>query len=511
MFLDQSNEDEELNPVLSGYFCKLVSLLISRKQKQLVPYIFSPKSMIIENLVRHVGQKSISEILNKLITQIDSDFQPAIMEQVRIKQQMVVEKLIEHLGPKKHEENNLNASSIFQDMFEIKEFFNIICAKENIQAIADFACAPMDENTKASKTASLAVLNHIIQHHIEQAKKTDKKDFKPENEDEDDMVQQNNDDEENEEDQDAGDSSLANQANVLVEVLLGKISNLENILQAAHDGTSVTNSVHGTPFVPLGQQRLRSVELVLKMIQMKKEALNNRIAESQIPSHIMDLVKQFPWNNFLQLKVINIFTEILENQDNQDFIKAFLASSKVGPAIVEMQAQAMYTMESERQIRHGFMAVVVSISNKLQKKYTAAAEPETAVIEYLDGVGEEWREFVDNELKASNTNNEKTLGGCTTRNNMSEEDEKEDSNYDVQMEKIMARFTNFNQILSQNSGNDDDDDDDDDDTQEDKDDGNFDEDDDKDDSKAPDNFSSNDSDSGVKIQVVKVPEPQELA
>jgi hypothetical protein len=34
-------QEEELNPVLSGYFCKLVSLLISRKQKQLIPYIFS--------------------------------------------------------------------------------------------------------------------------------------------------------------------------------------------------------------------------------------------------------------------------------------------------------------------------------------------------------------------------------------------------------------------------------------------------------------------------------------
>ena len=33
---------EQLNPVLSGYFCKLVSLLISRKQKSLVPYIFAP-------------------------------------------------------------------------------------------------------------------------------------------------------------------------------------------------------------------------------------------------------------------------------------------------------------------------------------------------------------------------------------------------------------------------------------------------------------------------------------
>lgn len=64
-FLEQNGE---LNPVLSGYFCKLVSLLISRKQKQLVPYIFSSESKIIDNLVKHVQQKSISEILNKLVT-----------------------------------------------------------------------------------------------------------------------------------------------------------------------------------------------------------------------------------------------------------------------------------------------------------------------------------------------------------------------------------------------------------------------------------------------------------
>jgi hypothetical protein len=46
---------------------------------------------------------------------------------------------------------------------------------------------------------------------------------------------------------------------------------------------------------------------------MKKEALNNAISGSRIPSNIISLVKQYPWNNFLQLKVINIFTEVLEN------------------------------------------------------------------------------------------------------------------------------------------------------------------------------------------------------
>jgi hypothetical protein len=30
---DETIESEDLNPVLAGYFCKLVSLLISRKQK----------------------------------------------------------------------------------------------------------------------------------------------------------------------------------------------------------------------------------------------------------------------------------------------------------------------------------------------------------------------------------------------------------------------------------------------------------------------------------------------
>lgn len=78
-FIAEPATEEELNPVLSGYFCKLVSLLISRKQKQLVPYIFRQESVIIDQLVEHVGQKSISEILNKLLTQIETDFEPEVL------------------------------------------------------------------------------------------------------------------------------------------------------------------------------------------------------------------------------------------------------------------------------------------------------------------------------------------------------------------------------------------------------------------------------------------------
>ena len=84
---------------------------------------------------------------------------------------------------------------------------------------------------------------------------------------------------------------------------------------------------------------------------------------------------------------------------------------------------------------------------------------------------------------------------------LSEEDDKDDNNYDVQMEKIMARFTNFNQILSSgNSQEDDDDDEEDENTQDsgDKDTG-FDEDD--DDAKTADSSAEgfNKSDVGIKL------------
>jgi len=36
-----SKDDEPVNPVLSGYFSKVVCLLINRKQKQVVPYIMA--------------------------------------------------------------------------------------------------------------------------------------------------------------------------------------------------------------------------------------------------------------------------------------------------------------------------------------------------------------------------------------------------------------------------------------------------------------------------------------
>ena len=110
------------------------------------------------------------------------------MSEIQLNQQMAVSKLIAQLGPDHSEEHNLNASTILQDMFEKQEFYNIIVKKENVSKILNFATAPIDEATKASKTASLCVFNQIVTLHIERLKKKDNKEDKDNNNDDDDDI-----------------------------------------------------------------------------------------------------------------------------------------------------------------------------------------------------------------------------------------------------------------------------------------------------------------------------------
>jgi len=67
-------QEGQLNAVLSGYFAKLITLLINRKQKQLIPYVFAPECDFIDCMVNHVEQKSISELLMKFMAIMDHEF-----------------------------------------------------------------------------------------------------------------------------------------------------------------------------------------------------------------------------------------------------------------------------------------------------------------------------------------------------------------------------------------------------------------------------------------------------
>lgn len=90
------------------------------------------------------------------------------------------------------------------------------------------------------------------------------------------------------------------------------------------------------------------------------------------------------------------------------------------------------------------MAVVTKVSNLLQKNIDK--EEIKAYLETVEG----WTNYVEEELKKINDTNNRNLGGQQPRQNNMDDDDN-DQNYEVNMEKIMARFSNFNSMQSSNS------------------------------------------------------------
>lgn len=97
------------------------------------------------------------------------------------------------------------------------------------------------------------------------------------------------------------------------------------------------------------------------------------------------------------------------------------------------------------------MAAVVKIANIFQKN-----KDKEDVSEFLQSLGEDWGLLVEGELKRSNDTNNKSLGGQQPRTSIDEEDNEKD--YDMNMERIMAKFSNFNSSMNK-QGNDEEDED----------------------------------------------------
>jgi hypothetical protein len=78
------------------------------------------------------------------------------------------------------------------------------------------------------------------------------------------------------------------------------------------------------------------------------------------------LIEPHSWNNFLHLKIHQIYHEILESKE-LDFVKHALIGSQIGPVIIDLAKKHHYQFSSSRNIRHGYMTLVIRIGNLFEK------------------------------------------------------------------------------------------------------------------------------------------------
>ena len=156
--------------------------------------------------------------------------------------------------------------------------------------------------------------------------------------------------------------------------------------------------------MPLGRFRLRSIELLLIIFKLHRQPLYDAIIKSEVLGSLNSLVHRYMWNNFLHLKVQYIWTEIITVSQNAEFRKTCMFHSNIGKELSNLGESNHYTHASERQNRAGHMGLVTQISNLLRK-----SEKEE-VKEYVASLDKAWTDFVEGELKETNSKNEKSLG-----------------------------------------------------------------------------------------------------
>lgn len=147
-FLEAEEDDEPVNPVLAGYFSKVVQLLVNRKQKQIVPYIIADENKVIEKLLRHVYSRSVAEVIHRLLHIVESNFEDDLSVKIAEKKQAIMTALIEKLKSDREDETVMNATFILQDLMESKSFFQILTKKQNMQKLFETAFRSAEENGK---------------------------------------------------------------------------------------------------------------------------------------------------------------------------------------------------------------------------------------------------------------------------------------------------------------------------------------------------------------------------
>lgn len=68
--------------------------------------------------------------------------------------------MIEKLSEGSSEEDNMNANAVLLDVIEIKEFYHMICTRDNVLKVIDIAFPEV--SNPSSQNAALGVLNQFV-------------------------------------------------------------------------------------------------------------------------------------------------------------------------------------------------------------------------------------------------------------------------------------------------------------------------------------------------------------
>ena len=345
-------DDSVLNSTLSGYFSKVVQPLISRNTEKAFGVL--TEHNIFAKLVNHLYSKSIVDIIQKILASENSS--PGFfLEQRKALVQLIVSCLSSSSEYKIYFAGVILCEIVNKapELASFKEVIDVIVNSENLKLY--FENITSEESFKVS--ASVSVIKAIIGLSL-------RPEFYSYFE------------------------SLG-----FVELFISALPKLRSLLAASSD---TILSTFDQQVKPLGESRLRIIELVSYSLRLEDENLYKSIAESEILTEITTLFFDMPWNSILHNTVESLIIGCI-NARNGILIEPMLKTSNFLNKLVAVG------LSTQQVHRLGIMGHVNKLGNYLK---TTSNDAVFEIVSKTDN----WENFSKDYLEIRNSFDNKQLG-----------------------------------------------------------------------------------------------------
>mmetsp|Transcript_42047 Transcript_42047/g.70016 ORF Transcript_42047/g.70016 Transcript_42047/m.70016 type:complete len:1016 (-) Transcript_42047:245-3292(-) len=414
-----------LNPLLAGYFCRVVTSLLNRKT--LETYLFMQKTEdLIARLVNHIGTYSIMTLLLKVINPDDVNMviltsaqKDSVMEWLA--QSGLSQQLVNKLEASFDSEIHTNAAEALIGIIakQLGPGATSAILVQQLQS-ADTLHQLFVHVLSGSASALVNGLGIICE--LVDRTKDNTFPISPSSTTAGSPQQEN--------------SVKEDQLPPLIVSIIEHIDDFCSLLRE-YPPTGSMQTTFGPLSPPLGSSRLKVIEFFVQLFSTKFPQVYLHLLKSDALNACLDLFFQYKWNNFLHSSVEKMVSVILESGD-EALRNKLIQGSRLVDRILEAVEENKVACSQPKGSRLGYMGFVTRMSNALLKVVTNDASARAL----LEG-NANWQAYADGILAATNTAETRGFGPMPA--SVSHEENEEDELFgraELDME-VLSNITDF--------------------------------------------------------------------
>jgi len=457
---DDSKEEYQHNPVLSGYVQKVVLGLLNYKQKEIMKYIYhrleeqGGSGSFLEKMIDHIYDQSIWDIIIKVLNisnnstlttnnsinndsgeifksprgfgkeeswNISNDYEKSRNE--------IIIKLVNKLIRSQNVEEYWNASTILCEMAKFSQLFGYL----SCQDVMDKISIGLENDDAEGIKHTLKLFNTILREYskdgtnkcVNISAPLDDEDYSEQDNDTLGLKLDSNDNcskDKNASRDKSGDQSGSNLSKSIIakesereKQFIGSIcALLPLVLQLITDEVDAQfiETSYGEPSKVFGGVKLEAVEMIRVIASKFFVQIKDELIKANVLKTVLDLFEKYPNNSMLHSKIEDIVKSSLKS-DSTEIIEELMDNTQLVKYILELNSPVKRVMTfaaTQNSANRGYHAYILSIANELVR----VSRDNSQVRDTLESIPE-WTQFEEGELKQSNERLETELGGRDPR------------------------------------------------------------------------------------------------